>query len=236
MEIAICDDCLEIIGWMEEIIAECLKPIGDYDCDAFLSGEELLEVINTNEKTYHIYLLDIELKEIDGLELAHKIREKNQNAIIIFITNHKELMQSAFEVNAFHFLIKPVDPKQAKQVLLKAIYSLSLNKAIFRYKVRKTINSIFYDEIILFESYKRKITIHTMNTELVFYGSLNDIIKEVNHQIFVQIHKSYIVNMNYIKNMERDAVILFNGLRICITKKYHNSFNEAYNAFILMRI
>lgn len=236
MEIAICDDNINIIGSIQEIIAECFQVLGEYNCDAFLSGEELLEAIAEDKQKYQIYLLDIELKELNGMELAQEIRKDNRNSIIIFITNHKELMQNAFEVNAFHFLTKPIDPEKAKQVFLKAIYSLRLNKTVFQYKVRKAVKSVFYDQIIVFESYKRKITIYTDHEELVFYGSLNEIIGEVNPQVFVQVHKSYIVNMNYIQYMEREAIIMSNGIRICITKKYHKSFNEAYNSFILMRI
>jgi DNA-binding LytR/AlgR family response regulator len=235
MEIAICDDCLDVIGTLEEIITDCFKTIGNYNCDAYLSGEELLAVIAGDEQRYQMYVLDIEMKELDGIELAHRIRAKNMNSIIIFITNHKELMQSVFEVNAFHFLVKPIEFEKAKQVFLKAIYALKIGKLVFQYKIRKAVYSIFYTQIILFESYKRKITIYTENDTCDFYGSLNDIIDEVNHQVFVQVHKSYIVNMNYIKYMEREAIVLFNGQRICVTKKYHKTFNDAYSNFILMR-
>lgn len=236
MDIAICDDCIDIIGSIQEIISDCFQSLNDFNCEAFLSAEELLEAIEGEEQKYQIFLLDIELKELNGLELAHRIRLKNQNAIIIFITSHKELMQSAFEVNAFHYLTKPIDPQKAKQVLLKAINSLCMNKMVFQYKVRKAVNSVFYDQIILFESYKRKITIYTQEKDLVFYGSLNNIIKEINPLLFVQVHKSYIVNMNYIKYMDQESIVMCNGQKILITKKYHKTFNESYNNYILMRL
>lgn len=236
MEIAICDDNVAFGGVLEQIVEECFQSVSDFNCNIFFSGEELLEELEQDAYKYQIFLLDIELKEINGVDLAQRIREWNRYSIIIFITSHNELMQSAFEVNAFHYLVKPIDREKVKQVLMKAIYSLRLNKQVFQYKVRKAVHSVFYNHIIFFESYKRKITIYTQEETLVFYGSLNDIIKEVNPQIFVQVHKSFVVNMNYITYMDRESVIMCNDRKIFITKKYHTSFNQAYNNFILMRI
>lgn len=81
----------------------------------------MLDHLKKEADVFQIYLLDVEMEVLDGFEVARFIREKDQEAIIIFITSHVEWMPEAFEVNAFHYLIKPIDELKVKQVLTKAM-------------------------------------------------------------------------------------------------------------------
>lgn len=237
MNIAICEDSMEMLGKLEMLVYECYN--GDdrqFTCDTFLSGEELLDSISQDHMQYQLYLLDIEMKGINGLETAAMIRRTDQNAAIIFVTSHGELMQEAFDVLAFHYLVKPVNEEKAKQVILRAIEAQSQRKTTFHYKVRKKISTLYYEQIEYFESYKRKIYIHLTAGTDEYYGTLRDVLAQAGAGGFVRVHHSYVVNMDYIKFTDALHVILRSGAEIPITKKYHSGFNAAYRNYVLKRM
>ncbi len=237
MNIAICDDDMHMISQLGDIINDCfLGETNRYTCDSFLSGEELLKSLGSQMDKYQIYILDIELKQISGLQIASIIRRQSINAIIIFVTSHHELMQEAFDVVAFHFLIKPLDIEKTKKVLLRALEYLDVKKCIFQFKKGKKIYSLYYEEIICFESIKRKVCITAKDKIYEYYGTLKDVMNVVNLQYFVQVHNSFIVNMEYVETVDGECVILKTKQRISITKKFYKSFNAAYRNYILKRL
>lgn len=237
MNIAICDDNPYIHSKLEEVIFEVfLEDKNQYSCDCFHSSESLLTYVSTNRQNYQLYLLDIEMAQMDGLTLATLIREKDSDAIIIFITSHQELMQEAFEVNAYHFLLKPLDYQQTKRVLLRGIESMKAKGELFQYKVRKRIFSLYLKEIDYFESNQRKIIIHTKNNQMLdYYGSLKEVVCQTPRSLFAQVHNSYVVNMERIISFDGNQVLLTSGVTILITKKYRQLFNKAYRQFVLLR-
>ncbi|MDR2022364.1 MAG: LytTR family DNA-binding domain-containing protein [Hungatella sp.] len=237
MNIAICEDSMQMLGKLEMLVYECYN--GDdrqFTCDTFLSGEEMLNSISKDHTQYQIYILDIEMKAINGLETASMIRKTDQNAAIIFVTSHSELMQEAFDVLAFHYLIKPINEEKAKQVILRAIEAQSQRKTTFHYKVKKKISTLCFEQIEYFESYKRKIYIHLTDGADEYYGKLKDVLGQAGAGGFVQVHNSYVVNMDYIKFTDALHVILRSGAKIPITKKYYNEFNATYRNYVLKRM
>lgn len=107
MRIAICEDEEFIQNSIEKNVEKCLEITGMAGkCECFVSAEELLEKGNM---PYALYILDVEMKKLSGLELAEHIRTEDRNAVIIFMTNHSEMMQKAFDVQAFQYLVKPID-------------------------------------------------------------------------------------------------------------------------------
>lgn len=237
MNIAICEDNLQTIGLLEKLIYECYS--GDtnkFELNTFLSGEKFISHLKEEHIQYQIYILDIEMDKINGLEVASYIRQTDSQGIIIFATSHKELMHEAFEVNAFHFLLKPFDEKKVKQVILRAIESQNVQNKTFHFKIRKKINTLYFEKIEYFESFKRKIYIHSTDGIFEYYGVLKDVINQVDETLFVQVHNSYIVNMNHIKFVDANNITLMSGLKVPITKKYNMLFNTSYHNFILKRM
>lgn len=236
MNIAICEDSIEMLGKLEMLVYDCYD--GDssqFICDTFLSGEELFQILQKEHIQYQIYLLDIEMKKINGLEVAAFIRKMNQNAAIIFVTSHSELMQDAFDVLAFHYLIKPFNDEKARQVILRAIEYQGLQKKTFHYRIRKKINTLYYEHIEFFESYKRKIIIHLTDGEDEYYGMLKEVSNQLESRCFVQVHNSYIVNMDFIKYADALHITMMSGAKIHLTKKYYKEFNAAYRNYVLKR-
>lgn len=238
MNIAICDDDFQMTGKLEKILSECLKDAKhQYKCDVYFSGERLADALNKNNDSYHIYLLDVEMAQMNGLQLAQIIRQNDKSAIIIFITSHKELMQCAFEVNAFHYLLKPLDDKKVRSVFMKAVDSFHAQNKIFQFVVKKQIKTLYLHQIEYFESQLRKIAIYTDSCDkFIYYGTMKEVLEKANPLLFVQIHNSFIVNLEKIHAVEGDRLVLFSGATLNISKKYHRQFTVAYGNFGLMRM
>lgn len=237
MNIAICDDNPKIIGQIETLLISFFEhDLNQFNYEAFLSGESLVDHLTKEESSFQIYLLDVEMKSLDGFEVARFIREKDQQAIIIFITSHVEWMPEAFEVNAFHYLIKPIDELKVKQVLTKAMEQLSLLKMILQFTIQKKVYTVYLGEVEYFESMKRKMIIHLKNgEEYEYYGTMKEVIDKVSTQLFTQIHHSFVINMDYVQMKSGETIVLQSGREIAITKKFHQSFQSTYRKYVLMR-
>lgn len=113
MEIAIVDDekiiCNEIKKWIKKIKPCC-------HADEYARGEDMLFA----DKLYNIVFLDIQLKGRDGIDIAEELRQKSENTIVIFITGVKDYVFQAFDVAAFHYLLKPIDAEKFEEVFARA--------------------------------------------------------------------------------------------------------------------
>lgn len=118
MKAAVCEDEEALQLFLEKQVCECMEEAGiNGSCEVFSSAEELLEKGNP---FYDLYLLDIQLGQMTGMELAEKIREKDDHAVILFATNYKEMIRKAFQVSALDYLVKPLDEVEVRQALLRS--------------------------------------------------------------------------------------------------------------------
>lgn len=234
MKIAICDDEQLYIDSLRHEVEACTKGL-PVVIQTFLSGQQLLEQLAAGEN-YQIYFLDIELKDKNGMELAARIRESSRDAVIIFVTMYGEYMQRAFDVQAFQFIVKPFEREQVRRIIRNAIQYVNEINTCFTYEKQKQIFAIRNEEILYFESQKRKICVHTQNGEHIFYGTMEHIRKNANPLLFVQIHKSFIVNMAMVKNFHGNALFLMDGTELVVSRNYVKQFNEVYRNFLKSRI
>lgn len=237
MKIAICDDTYQDSGKLEELIYKYFNYNERlFTCDVYTSGEELIENLKKPNIYYQIYFLDIEMLEINGLQAAKFIRSKDMNALIVFTTNHSELVYQAFEVNAFHYLRKPIDKDMVDKILIRAKHFLTIKNTIFQFKSGKILYTLNYNQILYFEKDKRLIFVHTDNENFTYYGTFKELNDNVNDTIFAQIHKSFIINMDFVFKIENKELVLKNNKRISISRKYYNEFMNKYRQFILERL
>lgn len=233
MNIAICDDNIKESGMLEETIYSCFHKNMICDCDVYTSGEELIKFLDNQKKVYQIYFLDIEMGKIDGFEVANFIRNRFENAIIIFTTCHSEWVYDAFEVNAFHYLVKPINKESVEKVLIRARKFLELKNTLFQFKIGKVIHTLNYNQIIYFESKGRQIIIYSIDENFVYYETLKKMMLRLKRTLFAQIHNSYVVNMEYISKIENHNVFLQNKIVLNISRKYYSEFMNKYKEFIL---
>lgn len=236
MNIAICDD--------EDIIREKLsEQVGrviaqtTYSCsqELFSSGDELLEFIDENPGYFQIYLLDIGMSGTDGLETAKRIRRRDKDAVLLFITSYRELMPEAFQVLAFGFLVKPVKKEELVRMLMAAFHLLECRNTLYFYKSYKNIHTLSLVQIQYIESRGRKVILHLVNGEnREYYGTLKEAATKTQGLTFVQAHHSFLVNLEQIKALESWEITMQGGDKIKISNTYHSSFHKNYRNFILI--
>lgn len=179
------------------------------------------------DNNYDAFLLDIQLKDYSGFELAKEIRSISNYKLtpIVFITAipTRELM--AFkEIHCYDYIVKPFKEETVKATLETIInYGITKEEIYLKLKQKDYTYLIKQDEIIYIESQNRKIAIVTINEqiELSTYA-LSQLLKELNTN-FTQCHKGYIVNMNYIEKIDKtnnDIYIKGAGYPIPIGRKY----------------
>ncbi|MBE5841269.1 MAG: response regulator transcription factor [Butyrivibrio sp.] len=235
MQIAICDDNKENLALMEDVIENIM--IRDVVVDCFETGESLLDYLKKNPDIfYQIYLLDIEMPGANGLEVAKMIREVDNRAIIIFVTAYSDYVFSSFEVQPFRFVNKPIDTHKLEEVIQTAVNYIYTSKKYIFISVDKAKIQLPCEKIMYFEGDKRKINVYTTDENYSFYSKMSDLEKMVDNNWFVRIHVSYIVNMDYVKAIYTDEIILNNGIRLPISKKYHRSVKLEHMRYLKWRI
>ncbi|MCR4955722.1 MAG: LytTR family DNA-binding domain-containing protein [Lachnospiraceae bacterium] len=209
IRLAICDDSVQIQETIKTYLQEYFNKIPhrvEFHC--FNSGDALCE--NYRIGAYHLIFLDIEMEGRNGIEVSDFIRkEMNDQAVqIVFISGHEFYALALFENRPFNFLIKPIHQEQIHQLMDTFLSLYDLNSSKFQCKVKKTLYQFDLAEIIYFSSDARKVTVHTTDKEVSFYGHLDNIESGLQSPMFLRIHKSYLVNYQHIRVMNFDNVVL----------------------------
>lgn len=227
-KIAICDDNKEVCSQMEKLLLKYSdKKYIKIEIDVFYSGEGILKNISEGENFDLIYL-DIEMKNVSGIEVGKYIRNIKQNYIseIVYISGKDEYDRQLFEVQPLNFIPKPIDDLKVINTFELAMKKSEKEKNFFEYKKNRIIHKVAIDEIIYFESVSRQIKIVTINKEDYFYGKLSEIFVRLAKYKFIQIHRSYIVNYNHIRDFKYDEVVMSNSDNLVISKAQRNFVRE----------
>ena len=211
INIAICDDNMHQRNIMKKYIGE-ITTDKKYKILEFESGEALMD--NFPEDVSIIFL-DIQMKEVNGMEVARWIRTFNNDVEIIFITGLIDYVQEGYEVRAYRYLLKPVVFEELKKHLTTCLdeiqkdeeddeESLHVSTKVQTYRI--PIREIKYIEV-----YRKSITIFTDSKDYNVNLSLEKVEVELKEHKFFRCHKSYLVNMSKIVKITATTVIIENG-------------------------
>lgn len=222
INIAICEDNENYLKHIYQMISSICKTHNiDITLTTFDSGEKIIDFLETHPD-FDLLFLDIIMGNINGIEVAQYIRKKNSDQPIIFTTSNSEYALEGYDVQAFGYLLKPYDAIKLEQLILKATKQImNLKSNIFVCKSGQNIHTLQLKDIIYFESERRKITIYLSNqTQLDFYGKLDDINVTLSDKQFIRCHKSFLINPYYIKSIESYSVIMTTDEKLPISRKY----------------
>ena len=232
MQIAICDDEQEVWGLLEKKIKEVCP---DAKLWFYRSGEELLLA----DQRIDILFLDIQMPGINGMKAAEEFRKKNKKTVIIFVTALEEYVFQAFDVRAFHYLVKPFEDEKFKDILVKAIEQsrqsegLEQIKQEERYLLIKTggiHTKIFLKDIIYAEVFNRKVIIHSVKDKIEYYGRMSALEKQLGEDFF-RPHRAYLVHFQYVVSYDAAMVKLEEGAVLMAKQKY-SEFIKRYMQYI----
>ena len=233
MRIAIVDDIKEeravLYGWLSNQLSKRNIP-GDFV--EFESGEEALleEVIL---KGIDIFFLDIDLKEKNGIKIAEEIRENNSNAIIIFVSAMNDMIFDSLIVQPFYFIRKDNFDRDMKIACTLIQKYINKNHKIITFDFNGKKTAIQLSDIIYLESFLHEITIHTSSNFYKYSSTFNKMMSLINSTNIVRIHKSYAVNLFWVKEIYKEKLLLRNGVTLKIGKKYQQDVLASYKEYLL---
>lgn len=191
----------------------------------FSSPEELLKFTEKHPDGKSIYLLDVVMPAVDGIELGKRIRERSRGAAVIYISTSKEFALDAFEVHAFSYLIKPFSSEKLFSELDGCLGQTAPSPQMISVKTAGGIVGVDASEIIAVEYYAHRLTFHmksgkkldTLYQKQPFNVRAEELIKTGS---FVRVSASYLVNFRNIQGLKTDEFIMCDGSRYRITRKY----------------
>lgn len=229
INIAICDDDINTAKKIEELIksVDSLEP---FNTTIFVDGKKFCD---TNLTKYDIVFLDIELGDMSGIDIAVELKKVNTTDIVFFITSYTSYISDAFKTMPFQYLLKPINEKLFREEFLRGLEKLK--KAKYRIKIitKYGESNIKVDSIAHIEYINKKLIFYTRDEKISVAGKLSDWTDKLLSYDFVQCHKSFLVNLNCIKTVKYNQIVMDDNTIIPIGRKYAKSFIEGRNNFLL---
>ncbi len=207
---AICDDeplmVRELTGHLTSYMEE--KSITAYDLSSFPDGRALLDAVDR----FDVIFLDIQMEQPDGMETARLLRQRGDRSLLVFVTVLKECVFDAFQVEAYDFLLKPLDNVRFHQTMDRVLRSLEQRTAGGIVIQRGTgCEVVRLSDIVYCEVLGRKIYLHKSDGVVTdYYDKLEDLEQRVDGRFF-KCHRSYLVNLDYVRGCQDGQVLLSQG-------------------------
>ena len=223
--VAICDDEFLTCQEIENILIENAAVMNaSFDTDIFYTGEALIEHIRCGASNVFL-ILDIELTNASGIDVGKYLREENRNfhTQIIYVSSKETYAMKLFSVQPLDFIVKPVRSEALIRAINRGFEIIGRTEDFFTCKAGKENITISCKDILYLSSNKRVISIVCRDDTIDYYGKLSDEVQKL-PDYFVQVHNSYIINLNALKRSGNEYVIMNNDEQIGISRKYAEPF------------
>lgn len=223
--LAICDDERADVVYLQSFLekwAENTRTALKIEC--YPSAETFLFQYE-EDRAFDLLLLDIEMGEMSGVELARKIRRKDRAVQIIFITGYMEYIAEGYDVEALHYLLKPVTAEKLYAVLDRAAERLKAKEKALCLVLLGTVVRIPFHEIRYLEVQRNYVTVFGEEAYTV-KKTLSELEEELDES-FCRTGRSYIVNLRFVKKITRTQVILRDGKELPLSRNFYEKINRA---------
>ena len=246
VQIVICDDDKTVREIMQKKTGRFCADAGiAYQIICCDSGEEVLHL----ERTPDILFLDIQMPGRNGMEIAEELRKQYKDMVLIFVTALSEYVYEAFDVGAFHYLVKPFGEDKLREVLGRALRQYERQQEIVmlrrsgydRIGADKMEGAILVkrggvstkvrlEDIIYAEVFNREFMLHTRAGDIESYGKLTELSEQTGED-FYRTHRAYLVNLKYVEKYNAAMIWLEKGTAL-ISKKQYAGFVRQYMQYI----
>lgn len=226
-KIGICDDNSIDRNYLAAVVNDWATDKGHtVHLEQFPSAEAFL-FHYTQDKEYDILLLDIEMQDMNGIELAKRIRLNNAWVQIVFITGYPDFISEGYDVSALHYLMKPAKREKLFQVLDKAAGLIQKKERNILLQMGSESIRIPADAIIYVEAFSHYLAIHTTYLAYEVKISMNQM-EELLGEGFVRCHRSYIAGLKHISRVSKTEIIFDSNQAIPLARNSYNAVNLAF--------
>ena len=224
-KLAICDDSPADTLYLQGLVSKwAKKPSEIVEVQTFHSAEAFLFEYE-EDKAFDILLLDIEMEEMDGVTLARKVRSGNQQVQIVFITGYTDYIADGYEVEALHYLLKPIKEEKLFEGLERAVEKLARNERTLLLDTADGIVRVPLYEIHWIEVQRNYVTVHAAEDYTV-KKSLSEVEAELDEG-FMRTGRSFNENLKQVRRIGKNEVILADGSMIPLSRGYYEKLNRA---------
>lgn len=230
IKIAICEDEKLYADRLEKSLrAWAVKTAVNIRIRKYIGEEQLLSDFKT-EGMFDLIFMDIEMGNLNGLEIAARIRETDYITTLIFVSQYEDYYKEAYHVHPFQFLSKPVNGQELEETMDAYMKMKKQDMETFTLTIKKAQYHLRLNDIIYFCSERRRVTAVCEGQRYSFYGKLGEIqrfLAERNNH-FLRIHQSYLVNTKYVKEYHYNKVILHSGEALRVSRDNRKSIREIH--------
>ena len=227
--IGICDDESK---WHKAVSDSCSRYLDNkginYEIFSYIKGEALIQ---EKEKNIDVLFLDVEMEAMDGLAVMKEVERMPNIHNIIFVSSHPEAVWDSFGYKTKGFVTKPFKDEDIVEKL-ESLYTKKINDSLLEFTDYNGVVYFRKSDIVLLKSDSNYTTIITEDGEKIVTCTLKECEKKLNGLPFLRIHRSYIVNLDYVKNMTSSVASLKNGEDLTIGRSYRNQVKKDYQDYL----
>lgn len=226
MVIAICDDEQEFINDIRKHLKQYSSEHGlTFEIYEFCSGADIL----SSKIVFDIAFLDIEMKDINGIEVGRKLQNENPDLVLIYVTAYNQYLDEALDLGITRFFDKPIDSQRFYEGMDRAVSKVDNTEIKFYLKDdNKGVVTVRRKDIIFVEIQGRKTEIHTKEHDYLSKDGIKVWKARLNKSYFEIPHNSYIINTNFITYFCKEYVILDNKYTIPIAYSKRAEFKRKF--------
>lgn len=222
LRIALCDDETDARDALRFQLEKALIEETEKIVYEFSAGANAVSWLQKHPGEVDLLFLDIEMKGLNGMETARRIRAFDQNIMIAFLTGYPDYVFDGYSVGALDYIVKPVATQRLVELLHRVRIKLEQEKNLtFSFRNADGTWRFLLHDILYFYSDRRKVTLVTEQSEYAFYARLDEIEEQTGHQ-FVRIHQRYLINPAHVDYLGSDSVTVL-GQELPCSRKYREA-------------
>lgn len=229
LKIALADDNEEILQIVQREIENCIKvPVVT---QAYTQSELLLFDVNEG-KEYDVYFLDIDMPELNGLDLAKRIREMQKKPIIIFLTSYPDFALASYDIKirAYQYILKH-KMKETLPAVMRSIVAEINEPRYYTIQTQVRFSRISCDDVLYMRKDGKNVIIVTTTREYRERKTLDKIVKDMNLPELIFIERGYVVNILHIQHIKNNVIIMDNGENLFISRNKISAVKEKVNEY-----
>lgn len=227
MKIAICEDNQTEADWLRKVIEEWAAG-SLYDMQVLWYSETKQFLFAYEENSFDMLFLDIQMPGESGILLARKLRDKNDAIPIVFVTGIEEYISEGYEVEAVHYLIKPVNAEKVKECLERVAKKLALQEPYVVLHTEERIVKVMEKDIVKIEVFARQCFYTTQEGKYKVIQTLKQAQEGLETGGFIECYRGVLVNLRHVEAIEHSRVLLTGGNEAPVSRRLHGKLNEAF--------